>query len=252
MSRADWTQFLADAGYRTEAGTPDGFKSIGSTTRFGDVNISGTISNADVTYLGNVAVGNITLNDPTANRDGVIGGNVVPNNLPGLGEPGDGCRPGVVCAAGAETGPGDITGADVGQVALEALPIPVDRPVVGEIVPGRGGVVPGLVVIPQAPGDGIYDATDCGVALPCTWTAANTYRLDGIVELGGGIVLNIEAGTRIEGNSAVNPSALYIRRDAQIFANGTALQPIVFTCTAAVKVKGCYMEIGRASCRERV
>lgn len=238
VSTDEWTQMLVGMGYASDAGDRSGMSLAGAGFRFGDVNLSTTINAGDVTYLGNVAVGNITLNDPALNRDGVIAGNVAPANLPGLGEPGDGCRPGVACTAGAETGPGAVNAADIGQIAQEAVGTNVD--VVGENIPGRGGATPGLVIIPQAPGDGIYDATDCGVALPCTWTAANTYRLDGIVELGGGIVLNIEAGTRIEGNSAVNPSALYIRRDAQIFANGTALQPIVFTCTAAVKVKGCW------------
>ncbi len=233
----EWFKLLERQGMAAENG-PRLMSIIGTGTRFGDVNGNNAVNSTDVGYLASVAVGNTTLHDPTANRDGIIAGNVAPFNLPGLGEPGDGCRPGVVCSGGTETGPGVINSTDVAQIAQEAVGLVVD--VVGEIIPGRGAAPPGVVIIPQAPGDGIYDAADCGVAIPCTWTAANTYRLDGIVELGGGIVLTIEAGTRVEGNSAVNPSALYIRRDAQIFANGTALQPIVFTCTAATKVKGCW------------
>lgn len=244
VTAEEWTAMLVSQGYASDAGDSRVKSLAGAGFRYGDVNLSTSINAGDVTYLGNVAVGNITLNDPALNRDGVIAGNVAPANLPGLGEPGDGCRPGVACTGGVETGPGAINAADIGQIAQEAVGTNVD--VVGENIPGRGGATPGLVIIPQAPGDGIYDASDCGVALPCTWTADNVYRLDGIVELGGGIVLNIQAGTRIEGNSAVNPSALYIRRDAQIFATGTALQPIVFTCTAATKAKGCWAGLGIA------
>lgn len=232
---------LARVGMARDAGAPAALRDIamviGTATRYGDVNGNNVINATDVGYIAGVAVGSTTLNDPTANRD-LIAANVAPANLPGLGEPGDACRPGATCAGGSETNPGVINATDVSQVSQEALGSNVD--VVGETIPGRGAATPGLVVIPQAPGDGIYDASDCGTTISCNWTASNTYRLDGIVQFGGGAVLNIAAGTRIEGNSAVNPSALYIRRDAQIFAVGTAAQPIVFSCTAAVKTKGCW------------
>lgn len=66
------------------------------------------------------------------------------------------------------------------------------------------------------------------------WSSDTTYQLDGYVFLEAGGILNIEAGTRIEGlatpsNSADLASALIITRDAQIFAEGTAAAPIVFT-----------------------
>ncbi len=66
------------------------------------------------------------------------------------------------------------------------------------------------------------------------WTSDNVYQLDGYVFLEDGGTLNIEAGTRIEGladpsSSNDLASALIITRGAQIFANGTADEPIVFT-----------------------
>ena len=66
------------------------------------------------------------------------------------------------------------------------------------------------------------------------WTSDNVYQLDGYVFLEEGGVLNIEAGTRIEGladpsNANDLASALIVTRGAQIFANGTAEAPIVFT-----------------------
>ncbi|MEM6769367.1 MAG: T9SS type A sorting domain-containing protein [Bacteroidota bacterium] len=66
-----------------------------------------------------------------------------------------------------------------------------------------------------------------------TWTADNEYILDGLVYLEAGGVLNIEPGTVIRGAATVttgdNTSALIITRDAQIFARGTANNPIIFT-----------------------
>ncbi len=68
------------------------------------------------------------------------------------------------------------------------------------------------------------------------WTNDNEYILDGYVYLEAGGVLNIEPGTVIKGMevpSTNDPvSALIITRDAKIFAEGTATQPIVFTTTA--------------------
>ncbi|MEL6803687.1 MAG: T9SS C-terminal target domain-containing protein, partial [Bacteroidota bacterium] len=65
------------------------------------------------------------------------------------------------------------------------------------------------------------------------WSADTIYQLDGLVYLEEGGILNIEAGTRIEGLAvASNPdekSSLIITRGAQIFAEGTAAAPIVFS-----------------------
>ena len=65
------------------------------------------------------------------------------------------------------------------------------------------------------------------------WTKDNVYYLDGYVFLEEGGVLNIEAGTVIKGmadpsNTDV-ASALIVSRGAQIFAEGTADEPIIFT-----------------------
>jgi len=70
-----------------------------------------------------------------------------------------------------------------------------------------------------------------------TWTNDNEYILDGYVYLEAGGVLNIQAGTVIKGMEVPSTndaaSALIITKDAQIFAEGTATQPIVFSSTAA-------------------
>jgi hypothetical protein len=65
------------------------------------------------------------------------------------------------------------------------------------------------------------------------WTKDNCYLLDGYVFLEGGGVLNIEEGTVIKGKASPTTgdaaSALIIAVGAQIFAEGTATEPIVFT-----------------------
>ncbi len=65
------------------------------------------------------------------------------------------------------------------------------------------------------------------------WTKDNVYVLDGLVFLEAGGVLNIEAGTVIKAKATPetgdNASALIIAKDAQIFAEGTAAEPIIFT-----------------------
>ncbi|MFK7936928.1 MAG: T9SS type A sorting domain-containing protein [Saprospiraceae bacterium] len=65
------------------------------------------------------------------------------------------------------------------------------------------------------------------------WTADNVYQLDGFVFLEEGGILNIEAGTFIQGiespSTSDNASALIITRGAKINALGTADDPIVFT-----------------------
>ncbi|WP_246050187.1 T9SS type A sorting domain-containing protein [Neolewinella litorea] len=69
------------------------------------------------------------------------------------------------------------------------------------------------------------------------WTSNNDYVLDGLVFLEAGATLNIEAGTVIRGlggpdvTTGDNTSALIISQGAQIFARGTAEQPIIFTAS---------------------
>ena len=64
------------------------------------------------------------------------------------------------------------------------------------------------------------------------WTKDNVYLLDGYVYLEAGGVLNIEAGTVIQGKvnaAGSNPASLIITKGAKIFAEGTAMEPIIFT-----------------------
>ena len=70
-----------------------------------------------------------------------------------------------------------------------------------------------------------------------TWTSNNTYILNGLIFVDDGATLTIEPGTvvkaydqdRITAASGDGASALVVRRGAQIQANGTASEPIIFT-----------------------
>jgi len=81
----------------------------------------------------------------------------------------------------------------------------------------------------------VITVTDADIAPGATvnWTGNNTYLLDGFVFVEEGAVLNIEAGTVIKGKATPttgdNASALIISRGAQIFADGTKDNPIIFT-----------------------
>ena len=69
-----------------------------------------------------------------------------------------------------------------------------------------------------------------------TWTKDNVYILDGYVYVEDGATLTIEAGTVVKAlqdpTDANQKSVLVIARGAQIFANGTANEPIIFTAYA--------------------
>ncbi|HDO26803.1 MAG TPA: hypothetical protein ENH02_01675 [Bacteroidetes bacterium] len=67
-----------------------------------------------------------------------------------------------------------------------------------------------------------------------TWTANNTYLLDGFVFVNDGQTLTIEAGTLIKGKpgQGEEASALIVARGGKIMAEGNAENPIIFTAEA--------------------
>jgi hypothetical protein len=62
-----------------------------------------------------------------------------------------------------------------------------------------------------------------------TLDADTTYIITGIVVVDEGASLTIPAGTLLLGNTKVQPSAVIVRVGGQIFSNGTAAAPVVFT-----------------------
>lgn len=74
--------------------------------------------------------------------------------------------------------------------------------------------------------------TDGDVEGDVVWTNDNTYILNGRVFVEEGSSLTIDPGTVIKGRYSADPnnaSVLVVAPGAQIFANGTPTQPIIFT-----------------------
>lgn len=85
-----------------------------------------------------------------------------------------------------------------------------------------------------------------------TWTATNTYLISGPVYVASGVVLTIQPGTVVRGDATVPNSSLIITKNAQLIANGTVSNPIVFTSskdagTRALGDWGGVILLGRAS-----
>ena len=117
-----------------------------------------------------------------------------------------------------------INGGDVLTIANEN--VGNNRPIAGELIPGK------------QPGP-INRAVITGLTADRTLFRDTVYELQGSVSVLGGVHLTIEPGTRIEGD-AISRGALAIQRGGRIFATGTRLEPIVFTCNAATKTPGCW------------
>ncbi|MBL9038516.1 MAG: hypothetical protein JNG84_08400 [Archangium sp.] len=79
----------------------------------------------------------------------------------------------------------------------------------------------------------MVDVTE-SITADTTWTKANTYVLKNIVHVDGA-KLTIEPGTKIVGDRG---SALIVTRTAQLLAEGTAAEPIVFSANFPVGMRG--------------
>lgn len=85
-----------------------------------------------------------------------------------------------------------------------------------------------------------------------TWTSNNIYLLQGWIYVRAGATLTIEPGTIVKGENS-SQGALIIERDAKIYAQGTAQQPIIFTSDKPVGQRsygdwGGVIICGRAAC----
>jgi hypothetical protein len=233
FSATDWMRRLApneNARASITMARPGEYK---ADLRYGDANLSGGAPTiGDVVFLLNVSVGFNQLivdADTTAanRRDAVIAGNVSPDNSPGLGEIGDALRPGVTAALPF----GEITLSDATSVLNElANPAQV---VVGEIIPGRSATLASNRIVISS-----------NITTNTTWTNTNIYELQGGIQVTNGATLTIQPGTRVEGQRGSGPgvggAALFVQRDGRLIADGTPLQPIVFTCVGTPKAKGCW------------
>ncbi len=217
MTIADWAARLLPAGGKNGA-VSAGPGEYSLNLQYGDVDFNNTIDLNDFLAVANAAVGNdqiiIGTNGPAVDVDLVIAGNVFPTNLAGAcGTEADGTR--VL----------DLN--DFLSVANRAVGNP--ETCAGTPVPGRGP-------LPGAGARTIITGTITGTR---NFVKDTVYQLNGLVRVLDGATLNIQEGTRIEGNTAINPSALLVERGGAIFAVGTQNEPVVFTCTGT-KAPGCW------------
>ncbi len=214
LTAADWTSWLVAQSPGLSRVAPH---VAGAGLIYGDATLDGTINVLDAVNTANLAVGIFPLlTDPS--KDFAIAANVAPTNLPGLGEAGDPVPPG-------QNGDGSYTIDVLDVVAISNGAVTPD-PVVGQPIPGRTAISNRVVIA----GDLTTDRT---------LFRDTVYELQGTVNVAGSVKLTIEAGTRIEGDQATR-GALVVRRGGKIDARGTRLQPIVFTCNLATKIRGCW------------
>jgi len=233
MSIADWSEALDALQPAREPGM------IVNGLKFGDTNGNGTITLSDALYVVNVSVGANELiigtdgTGITGVVDGVVAGNVIPANIDGtpsdLGEAADPTPPGLEA-----DGRRLLSLADALAIVNES--VGSLQPVVGEIIPGR----------PTTPVSG-RTVVSANITTNTTWAASTIYELSGRITVTNGATLTIQAGTRVEGQRGVVGGAggyLAIARDGKIDAQGTPLQPIIFTCTLnageTARAKGCW------------
>ena len=89
-------------------------------------------------------------------------------------------------------------------------------------------LIAGLFVAAASPAQVVLVSSD--IAVSTNWTKNNTYRLQQQIYVLPGATLTIEAGTVIASTAGLGGS-LAICRGAQIYANGTQQEPIIFTST---------------------
>ncbi len=222
MTIADWAARLvpAEAGNFGASLRPGQYR---ANLQYGDADLDGTIGLFDALGASNAAVGldQLIVGTDVSNVDLVIAGNVSPDNGAG--------------ACGTE--PNGSRVIDVFDIlAIENEVAGFLEPCVGDVIPGRGPTQ-----FPSA--RDTLSGAELIVAPNTTLELTNdrVWQLDGTLDVQNNATLNIQAGTRIEGNTnALQTQAIFVRRGGKIFANGTQNQPITFTCTAVPKFKGCW------------
>lgn len=227
FSFADWKASAVAGGRNASVALRPG--DLGTLNlQFGDVNYDAAIGLDDYLAIAFAAVGLediiVGTDGPGRDVDVVIAGNVFPNN---------GGTP-VTCG----TNPDGSRALDLDDylgIAFFAVGLPTE-PCIGQVIPGRGPAA----TTRQNIGAATTPDLIVGSGEVLNLTKDRVWQLDGQLRVMDGGTINIEAGTRIEGNSAVTAAALFVERGGQIFANGTQYEPIIFTCTNVVKTKACW------------
>ena len=224
MSVADWAALIEFDARRAPIDARPGEYRV--NLRYGDVNYDNLIDLFDYLDVANASVGNDQIivgtdGPPTAaDKDLVVAGNVAPAGPP-CGLEADGSRV--------------IDLFDYLAVANEA--VGTNELCAGDAIPGRGPL-PSTVQL--VTGASVPDLI-IGNGETVTFTNDRIWQLEGVLRVQDGGVLNVQPGTKVQGNSAAAETpAIFVERGGRINASGTLEQPIAFTCTAEPKTKGCW------------
>ena len=221
LTVTDWAARISPA---AKAGTPSlNPGEYRENLKYGDIDFDGAVGLFDYLGVANAAVGNdqIIVGTDAPDVDLVIAGNVFPDNTAG--------------ACGTETdGTRILDLFDYLAIANEA--VGVNEACVGDVIPGRTP----LPTARQAINAGSTPGLTVGSGVTLTLTKDKVWEIGGQLRVQSGGILNIQEGTRIEGLSTATAPAIFIERGGKINAVGTQNEPIVMTCTAAVKFEGCW------------
>jgi len=226
LSLAEWGARSTLAGKSTKVALRPGEYRL--NLAYGDVDFDAAIGLFDYLAVANAAIGAdeiiVGTDGPAVDVDLVIAGNVFPQNAAG--------------AYDTETDGRRILDLfDYLAIANEALG--VNENCVGDVIPGRSAAPTDTQTLGPLTTPGLIVNANDTLRL----TNDKIWILDGTLDVRDGGVLEIQAGTRIEGLvGSTQTTALFVQRGGKIFANGTQNQPIVMTCTGAdaSKVKGCW------------
>lgn len=226
LSVADWARRMDPKVTNQEIQFSPGQRLAG--LRYGDVNLSGSFTAVDVANVAAAALGragfelvvgtdSVVPGSGSNNRDMVLAANVRP-----VGTPPGGADPNKVVNAT------DFQGLRSTFLA-------------GGVDPAVGGLI--NTVMREADNPGCTNLVKTGtITVSETWDVARPcfVQLDGLVTIDGGATLTIAKNTLVKGNTALNPSGLFITRNARILAIGTDAEPIEFDCTAVTPSPGCW------------
>jgi len=201
----------------------------GASAVWGDPTQDGVVNVLDNLYAANLSVGNTGVSECIIGTDltmrDCVAANVFPTNLPGLGDAGDPCPPGVDDCSDLRQRTVNVL--DNLLIALES--VGSDQDVVGEPIPRVASRSDTVAISGSVTGVRILN-TD------------SVYLLQGVVTVGdGGIAgrLEVGAGVSVVADFA---SSLVVRRGSSILAEGTQLDPVVFECRGP-QVQGCWSGI---------
>ena len=233
----DWKSALVAAGKdRSVVLRPGDLQFVG--LKFGDINYDNAIGLDDYLGIAFAAVGLdeiiIGTDGPARDVDLVIAGNVFPNNFTAPAAP--------ACGTNAN-GSRVLDLDDYLGIAFFAVTLPTE-PCIGQVIPGRSAPVTAREILSGA-------ALTIGSGQTLNMTKDRIWQLDGILAVEDGGVLNIQAGTRVEGNRTLNPTAVFVKTRRQDLRERNAVRADRLHLHGDRRIEGPWLLVRRLDLRSR-